>query len=226
MLNNDSVGIGCICRIDPESTCSGTKIGQGNVSLLVEECLKDVELPFPTMDTIYLKNALWSTVCWPKMLLKPFTRELEFGERNERFNDVDQEEHMDPPIVDAIPITSPELDMQIRQSWKNERVLLKDESMVQTINQGTILYVFPFECVNFQQLGDECVGVAIESANEFQTMPQVDSITLVKWPIKQLTMLDESPLQRYVPLNGMHFEPANVCNEDTHGYVGNEVNIA
>ena len=105
-------------------------------------------------------------------------------------------------------------------------VLLKDENMMQTISQRTILYVFPFECVNFQQLGDECVGVAIESTNEFQTMPQVDSITLVKWPIKQLTMLDGSPLQCYVPLNGMHFEPANVCNEDTNEDVANEVNIA
>ena len=57
-------------------------------------------------------------------------------------------------------------------------------------------------------------------------MPQGDSIILVKWPIKQLTMLDGSPLQRYVPLNGMHFEPANVCNEDTNGDVANEVNIA
>ena len=113
MLNNDSVGIGCVCRIDPDSTCSGTKFGQGNVSLLVEECLKDVELPFPTMDTIYLKNALWSNVRWPKMLLRPFTRELEFGEWSERGNDVDQEEPIEPPIVDAIPITSPKLNMQI-----------------------------------------------------------------------------------------------------------------
>ena len=114
MMDNNTVGIGCVCRVDPNSTYSGAMISQGNVSLLVEECLKDLELPFPTMDTIYLKNALWSTVRWPKMLLKPFTRELEFGERNERFNDVDQEEHMDPPIVDAIPITSPKIDMQIQ----------------------------------------------------------------------------------------------------------------
>ena len=41
VLNNDLVGIGCVCRIDPDSTCSGSKIGQGNVSLLVEECLRD-----------------------------------------------------------------------------------------------------------------------------------------------------------------------------------------
>ena len=66
VLNNDSVDIGCVCRIDPDSTCSGSKIGQGNVSLLVEKFLKDVELPFPTMDTIYLQNALWSNVHWPK----------------------------------------------------------------------------------------------------------------------------------------------------------------
>ena len=113
MLNNNSVGIGCVCRIDPNSTCSGTKIGQGNVSLLVEEFLKDVDLPFPTMDTNSLKNALWSNVRWPKMLLRHFTQELEFGDRSERCNDANQEEPMEPPIVDAIPVTSLELELQI-----------------------------------------------------------------------------------------------------------------
>ena len=44
VLNNDSVGIGCVCRIDPDSTCSGSKIGQGNVSLLVQDFMKDVEI--------------------------------------------------------------------------------------------------------------------------------------------------------------------------------------
>ena len=133
---------------------------------------------------------------------------------------------MEPPIVDAIPITSLELNMQIRISWKNVMVLLKDESMMRTISQGTILYVFPYECVNFQQLGDDCVRVAIKSANEFESMPQVDSITLVKWPIKQLTMMDGSPLQSYVPLNGMHDEHVDVCNEDNHANVTNEINVA
>ena len=46
MLDNEFVGIGCVCRPDPDATCSGTNIGQGNVSLLVEECLKDVVLSF------------------------------------------------------------------------------------------------------------------------------------------------------------------------------------
>ena len=88
---------------------------------------------------------------------------------------------------------------------------------MQTINQGIILYVFPFECVNLQQLGDDCVGVAIESADDAKTMSQVDSITLVKWPIKLLTMLDGSPLQRYVPLNGVHVEHDDVSNEGNDG---------
>ena len=37
VLDSEIVGIGCVCRTDPNSTCGGTKIGQGNVSILVEE---------------------------------------------------------------------------------------------------------------------------------------------------------------------------------------------
>ena len=72
ILDNEFVGIGCVCRTDIDATCSGTKIGQENMSLLVEECLKDVVLPFPTMDTTYLQSALWSNVHWPKLLLALF----------------------------------------------------------------------------------------------------------------------------------------------------------
>ena len=57
-FDKEIVGISCICKIDPNSTCSATKIRQGNVSLLVEECLKDVVLPFPTMDSLYLEISL------------------------------------------------------------------------------------------------------------------------------------------------------------------------
>ena len=34
VLDNEIVGIGCVCRTDPNSTCGGTKIGQGNVFIL------------------------------------------------------------------------------------------------------------------------------------------------------------------------------------------------
>ena len=94
---------------------------------------------------------------------------------------------------------------------------------MQTINQGIILYVFPFECVKLQQLGDDCVGVAIESANDAETMSQVDTITLVKRPIKQLTML---AVATPIPLNGMHVEHVDVSNEVNDGNIFNEVNAA
>ena len=130
MLNNDSIGIGCMCRLDPNSTCTGTKIGQGNVSLLVEESLKDVELPFPTIDAIFLKNAIWTNAGWPKILLRHFTRELEFGDWGEKCNDLVQEAPMEASIVNAIPISSSKLDMQNQLSGKNVIVLLNNESMI------------------------------------------------------------------------------------------------
>lgn len=229
VLDNEFVGIGCVCRTNPDSTCSGTKIGKGNVALLVEEFLKDVVLPFPTMDTLtYLQSSLWSNIRWPKLLLRPFSREENIGS-NERYSDDEQEDHVDPMIMDAIPLTCPELEMSIRESWKNQRVLLKDETMMHILNEGVILYVFSYECVNLQELRDDCVGVGIERENAsapFETMSQVGSITLAKWPIKQMTMLDGSPLQRYVPLDGMHAECGHVSNEDNDGYVTNAVNFA
>ena len=127
------------------------RLGKAMCHYLVEECLKDVVLPFPTMDTIYLQSSLWSNVRWPKLLLRPFAREENLIGSNEGYlSDVEQEDHVDPMIMDAIPITSPEFERSIRESWKNQRVLLKDETMMQIVNEGVILYVFPYECVNFQ----------------------------------------------------------------------------
>ena len=62
VFDNEVVGVGYVCQTDHESTCGGIKIGQGNVSILVEDCLKDVLLPFPTMDTTSLQGSLWSAV--------------------------------------------------------------------------------------------------------------------------------------------------------------------
>ena len=61
----------------------------------------------------------------------------------------------------------------------------------------------------FSKLNDDFVGVGVERANtstSFDALSEVGSITLVKWPIDQITMLDGRPLQRYVPLNGMQGE--------------------
>ena len=120
-----------------------------------------------------------------------------------------QEDQEDPMIVDAIPITLSKLERSIRESWRNQKVLLKDETVMHIVNKKFILYVFPHECVNFQQLNDDFVGVGVERANastSFDALLEVGSITLVRWPIDQITMLNGRPLQCYVPLNNMQGE--------------------
>ena len=186
-----------MCRTDPEMLCSGTKIGQGNVFMFVEQCLKDVDLPFPTMDASELRGAIWSSVCWPKVMLMPFGESISFGETME--HTVGQSSHMEPMVVDAILVTSLESDIKNQESWKNQNVLLWDENKTQIMYKGLILYVLLENCVNFEQLDENCVGVAVErivsQEHASENGSTIDSINLIKWPIKQITMLDESPLQ-------------------------------
>lgn len=66
------------------------------------------------------------------------------------------------PYVHAMPFSSFEIDNRIRGSWKEKKVVLWDEGMTQSIGEGVILYVFPYDFINFEQLGDDCVGVGIE----------------------------------------------------------------
>ena len=73
------------------------------------------------------------------------------------------------------------------------------------------------------------MGVGIERANfntKFEAIAPVDSNTLVKWPIKQITMLDGSPLQYYVPLHGIHASYGQESNEVSDENVDNHANIA
>ena len=129
VLDSEIFGIGCVCRRDPNSTCGGTKIGQENVSILVEECLKDVVLPFPTMDTSSLQGSLWSVVRWPKLLLQSLIMNGNLIDENNSYND-DEEDHSNSLVIDAIPITRPEFETLIRESWRNQRVLSKDDTMM------------------------------------------------------------------------------------------------
>lgn len=215
IFDNEIVGVGCVCRTDQESTCGGIKIGQGNVSILVEDCLKDVLLPFPTMDTTSLQGSLWSAIRWPKSLLQSAIMNHNLLGLAESYNGDEEGDHVDAQIIDAIPITSPEFETSIRESWRNQKVLLKDDTMMQIVNEGIILYVFPDDYVNFQELGLDCVGVAIERANARNDyVIETSSLILVKWPIKQITMLDGSPLQRFAPNDGLHSRCGDVSCED------------
>ncbi|KAI5071945.1 hypothetical protein GOP47_0014196 [Adiantum capillus-veneris] len=107
-LDNEIVDIGCVCRTDLDSTCGGTKIGQGNVSILVKECIKDVALPFPTMDTTSLQSSLWSAIHWPKLLLQSSMIDDNPIDTNDTYSGDEQGDQLDPLLADAIPITSSE----------------------------------------------------------------------------------------------------------------------
>ena len=52
-------------------------------------------------------------------------------------------------IEDAIPITSSDLERSIRESWRNQKVLLNDKTLIYNLNEVLISYVFPYECGNF-----------------------------------------------------------------------------
>ena len=69
--------------------------------------------------------------------------------------------------------------------------------MIQLVGKGVIMYVFPYDPVNFSLLGDDCVGVVVERMHgniSSDNVCHIYSITLVKWTFKQVTMLDKSPL--------------------------------
>ena len=63
----------------------------------------------------------------------------------------------------------------------------------QKIGEGVYMYVFPYDSVNFELLGDNNVGVGVDGTFDGEAsapMEVVYSIRLVIWPIEQITMLD------------------------------------
>lgn len=117
MLENECVGIGFVATTDTNNFCSGTQIGQGNVSIVVEECLKYVDLLLHTMDTRELRRAVWSAIHWPRIFLRPFGDDDRFGALvDNEFQIMGEDDPMQPPIIDTMPITSLETDFKIRES--------------------------------------------------------------------------------------------------------------
>ena len=182
MLGNECVCIVLVSRDDPSLYCSGRTIGQGNVVVLIEKCLKEVKLPFPTMYIDNLKCAIGISLCLPKILLRPFNG-LASNTKDSNQREDNQTNQVEPPTIDVMLVTSLDIDICIRELWKNKRVVLWDEGMLMIANEGLTLYVFPYELVNFEQLDEECVGVAIERTHAnvlSENTPYVGSINLVK----------------------------------------------
>lgn len=65
------------------------------------------------------------------------------------------------------------------------------------MGEGIIFYMMPFDAIQFGVLGEECVGVGVEKMNDVGSITlgkDVDSITLLRWPIDQLTTHDKKSL--------------------------------
>ena len=68
------------------------------------------------------------------------------------------------------------------------------------------MYVCPFDPVNFNELGEDNIGIGLETSYDGDTnvfLDNVCSITLVSWPIKQVTTMDGKLLQQYEDLHAL-----------------------
>ena len=78
------------------------------------------------------------------------------------------------------------------------------------------MYVYPFDPINFDVLGDDNIGIGIETSFDSEVSMSVDdicSINLIRWPIKRVTTMDGKSLLQYEELyrtneiQDMHIEP-------------------
>ena len=93
--------------------------------------------------------------------------------------------------------------LSYREALKDKRVQLWNESKTEKIGEVIIMYVYPHDLVNFAILGDDSIGIGIEGELEAELQPSmcdIGSIGLIKWPIKQVTILDGHTLLQYKDL--------------------------
>ena len=92
-----------------------------------------------------------------------------------------------------------------------------DESKTQIVAKGIIVYVYPFDSINFDVLGDDNIGIGIKTSfdSEFNmSINDICSINVISWPIKRVTMMDGKSLLQYEELHkinelqDMHIERA------------------
>ena len=64
-FNGNIVGHGTIFNVDGSGLCQGVQIGSSCVSVSIDSCYNvDLKLPFLTMDTCKLGEAVESTIRW------------------------------------------------------------------------------------------------------------------------------------------------------------------
>lgn len=107
-----------------------------------------------------------------------------------------------------------------RDAWVNQKETLWSLDHTKVVAKGYILLAFPYEAIEFEELGDEHVGVTIskihanldkESNNIACSNSSLESmnVQLLRWPIKQVTFEDGSAL-----LDTMAFDSVECQNQD------------
>ncbi|MCO5578897.1 hypothetical protein L7F22_032746 [Adiantum nelumboides] len=202
------VAIGTVFEINPSAYCSGMLIGEGNVSVSVDLCFeKKAIIPFPTMDALTVGDAFHSIVKWSSGSLQHIN-EMQY--KGASMHEADKAEGALDTQCNG---------MSYREVWKDKRVQLWDESKTHVVAEGVVMYVCPFDSVNFGELGEDNIGIGIETsyADEATIFAEasVCSINLVCWPIKRVTTMDGKALLRYEDLHAMH-ELQDTCIESPY----------
>ena len=100
--------------------------------------------------------------------------------------------------------------LSYREVWKDKRVQLWNESKTHVVAEGVVMYVCPFDLINFSELGKDNIGIGIETSyggDDSVSLADVCSITLVSWPIKRVTTMDGKSLLQYEDLHTLDESP-------------------
>ena len=150
-IATQKVAIGCVCEIDPNAYCSGVLVSKGNVSVSIDLCFeKKALLPFATMDALTVGDSFQSIVRWDIGLLQLMAQMQGTGmpESNEA----------------NAALGAQNVALSYREVWKDKRVQLWNESKTHVVAEGVVMYVCPFDSINFSELGEDNIGIGIETS--------------------------------------------------------------
>ncbi|MCO5611733.1 hypothetical protein L7F22_065991 [Adiantum nelumboides] len=128
-------------------------IGEGNVSVSVDLCFeKKALIPFPTMDALTVGDAFHSIVKRSSGSLQHIN-EMQY--KGASMHETDKAEGALDAQCNG---------MSYREVWKDKRVRLWNESKTHVVAEGVVMYVCPFDSVNFGELGEDNIGIGIETS--------------------------------------------------------------
>ena len=188
MIGQGIVAVGTVHAVCPTDTCHGQILGDEFLSVSIDKCI-DVaaHLPFPTSEAMKVIEAIGTFVKWEKKDVV-----LETNSMIIVHHDHVETRYKDENLMGDEDIAS------IRESWKERKVMLWTQGNMKCIGSGIILLTFPYDVINFELLGEEDVGVVIDHILDAGTgadkCDMLHCINLVKWPIKQITFEDGTPL--------------------------------